>query len=214
MLEARLSGDASSVEPVQLIVDTGAPSYVYLNPELIRGIEVPERHYVTRGKGFNGPFERMTGRVRWFTIGEVRFPDLVVHFDETDFRNLGQGVGLIGNEVLRNFDLVFDYSAATLSMRPNARFDIGSAGDRSGVDLEPHRQGAIVRSVAAGSAASEIGLARGAIVTRLDGRRIEQDNFDESRKLLSSARDAVAICWYGGGSEEEVCRQLPLSDRP
>jgi hypothetical protein len=214
LLTARLSIDAASSESVQLIVDTGAPSYVYLNPDLTGKIKVPQRHYLTRGKGFNGPFERMTGRVDTFSIGTIGFNDLVTHFDRTDFKDLGRGVGLIGNAVLRNVDLLFDYSAGTLSMRPNVRFNPASAADRSGIDLEPHRLGAIVQSIAEGSAASAVGVEPGDVITRLDGQRIEQSNFDESKALLSSNREAVDICWRSGNTAtEEMCQRLPLRDR-
>jgi predicted aspartyl protease len=214
LLAARMSSGASSAESVQLIVDTGAPSYVYLNPDLTQRIDIPRRHYLTRGNGFNGPFERMTGRVETFGIGTIGFNDLVTHFDRTDFKDLGRGAGLIGNRVLRNFDLLFDYSAGTLSMRPNTRFDSGSAADRSGIDLEPHRVGAIVQSVAEDSTASGIGLERGDVVTRLDGQRVGQSNFDELKELLSLNREAVEICWRSGSTEaEEVCKRLPLRDR-
>ena len=56
------------------------------------------------------------------TSAGFKFDDLLVNFDRTDFKDLGRGVGLIGNGVLANFDLVLDYSARTLSIRPNARF--------------------------------------------------------------------------------------------
>jgi hypothetical protein len=213
LLATGLSSGAS-IESVQLIVDTGAPSYVYLNPDLTQRIEVPRRHFLTRGDGFNGPFERMTGRVATFRVGAIVFNDLVTHFDRTDFKDLRRGVGLIGNGVLRNFDVLFDYSAGTLSMRPNSRFDSGSTADRSGIDLEPHRLGAIVQSVAEDSAAGGVGLKHGDIVTRLDGQRVAQRNFDELKALLSSKREAVDICWHSGSTEEEgVCKRLTLRDR-
>jgi hypothetical protein len=207
----RLRDDDSTAEGVKLLVDTGAPSYTYVNPELIDGLDVPSRSYVTRGNGFNGPFERTSGRLRRFDIGGHGFDDLLVHFDRTDFKDLGRGVGLIGNGVLANFDLLLDYSASTLSIRPNARFEVASAADRSGIDLEPHTLGGIVQSIADGSGASEIGMKRGDIVTHLDGRQIEPAGFDQAKALLSSARTDVEICWRSG--IQERCTRLPLEDR-
>ena len=207
----RLQDENSTADDVKLLVDTGAPSYTYLNPELVGGMDVPRRSYLTRGNGFNGPFERQSGRLRRFDIGAYRFDDLLVHFDRTDFEDLGRGVGLIGNGVLANFDLVLDYSARTLSMRPNARFAAASAADRSGIDLEPHALGGIAQSIAQGSGASEIGLKRGDIVTQLDGRKIEPAGFDEAKKLLSSDREDVEVCWRSEIGER--CTRLPLADR-
>ena len=207
----RLRDENSTADGVKLLVDTGAPAYTYLNPELVNGMDVPGRSYLTRGNGFNGPFERHSARLRRFDIGAYGFDDLLVHFDRTDFKDLGRGVGLIGNGVLANFDVVLDYSAKTLSIRPNARFSAVSAADRSGIDLEPHVLGGIAQSVAEGSGASEIGLRRGDVVTHLDGEKIELGSFDQAKKLLGSARTNVEICWRSGS--EERCSRLPLADR-
>ena len=203
--------DDNSTAGVKLLVDTGAPSFAYMNPDLIDGMDVPVPGYLTRGNGFNGPFERRSARLRGFDIGGIKFDDLLVDFDRTDFKDLGRGVGLIGNGVLANFDLVLDYSAKTLSIRPNARFSAVSAADRSGIDLEPHTLGGIVKSIADGSGASKIGLTRGDIVTHLDGRKIESSGFDQARKLLSSVRADVDICWRSENKEQ--CARLSLADR-
>jgi hypothetical protein len=51
-------------------------------------------------------------------------------------------------------------------------------------------------------------------VTRLDGQRVGQSNFDELKELLSLNREAVEICWRSGSTEaEEACKRLPLRDR-
>jgi len=207
----KLHDENSTADGVKLLVDTGAPLYAYMNPELIDGMDVPSRSYLTRGNGFNGPFERRSGRLRVFDIGGHRFDDLLVNFDRTDFKDLGRGVGLIGNGVLANFDLLLDYSARTLSIRPNAHFTAVSAADRSGIDLEPHTLGGIVQSIADGSGAGKIGLKRGDVVTRLDGRKLESGNFDQGKSLLSSDRANIEICWRSENREQ--CTQLPMADR-
>jgi C-terminal processing protease CtpA/Prc len=113
--------------------------------------------------------------------------------------------------VLRNFDLIFDYRAGTLAMRRNARFDEKSRADRSGIDLQPHRLGAIVRSVADGSAAGKLGLKPGDVVTDIDGQDLRQETFDAVKELLSSDRQTLTLCWRS--QSERSCEPLPLVDR-
>jgi hypothetical protein len=206
-----LQGARARAESVRLLVDSGAPAYAYLNPDLTKRIAVPARNYLTRGRSFNGPYERVTARLAAFSLGGFEFPGLVTHFDRTDFKDLGKAVGLIGNGVLRNFDLIFDYRAGTLAMRRNARFDPNSTADRSGIDLQPHRLGAIVRSVAPGSAAEKLGLKPGEVLTEIDGRSIRSDTFDAVKDLLSSDRQALTLCWRA--QNERSCQPLPLVDR-
>ncbi|HET9448184.1 MAG TPA: aspartyl protease family protein, partial [Steroidobacteraceae bacterium] len=179
VIAVQLRSGRTRSESVRLLVDSGAPSYAYMNPDLIKRIAVPARNYVTRGRSFNGPYERVTARLAAFSVAGFAFPGLVTHFDRTDFKDLGRAVGLIGNGVLRNFDLIFDYRAGTLALRPNAHFTANSRADRSGIDLQPHRSGAIVRSVATGSEAERLGLKAGDVVTDIDGQSLGADSFDE-----------------------------------
>ncbi|MEZ0472819.1 aspartyl protease family protein [Luteimonas salinilitoris] len=211
VITAQLRGEGSSQESVGLILDSGAPFYLYLNPDLTEGVGIPLRHSLMRGKGFYGPIERITGRVAKFSIGRFAFDDQVTYFDRADFKDLPKAIGLIGNGVLRNFDLVLDYSAREVSMRPIAGFDTGSVADRSGINLLPHRSGAYAQSVVAGSPADGVGLRSGDVVTHLDGERIERSSFDALKERLSSDREAVDICWRSAAGE--VCERLPLSDR-
>jgi predicted aspartyl protease len=210
VISVQLKGARARIEPVRLLVDTGAPAYAYLNPDLTRRIDVPARNYLTRGRAFNGPYERVTARLAAFSLGGFEFQGLVTHFDRTDFKDLGRAVGLIGNGVLRNFDLIFDYRAGTLAMRPNARFDPNSSADRSGIDLQPHRLGGVVRSVASDSAAGKLGLKPGDVVTDIDGQSLRYD-FDAAKDLLRSKRQTLTLCWRSQSARS--CEPLPLVDR-
>jgi hypothetical protein len=211
VISVQLQGARARSESVRLLVDSGAPAYAYLNPDLTKRIAVPARNYLTRGRSFNGPYERVTARLAAFSLGGFEFPGLVTHFDRTDFKDLGKAVGLIGNGVLRNFDLIFDYRAGTLAMRRNARFDANSRADRSGIDLQPHRLGAIVRSVAPDSTPAKFGLKPGDVVTDIDGRSLQSDTFDGVKELLRSDRQTLTLCWRS--QIERSCQPLPLVDR-
>lgn len=212
VIGVQLQGARARAESVRLLVDSGAPAYAYMNPDLTKRIAVPARNYLTRGRSFNGPYERVTARLAAFSLGGFEFPGLVTHFDRTDdFKDLSRAVGLIGNGVLRNFDLIFDYRAGTLAMRRNARFDANSKADRSGIDLQPHRLGAIVRSVAPSSAAEKLGLKPGDVVTDIDGQSFRSDTFDTVKHLLSSDRQTLTLCWRS--QSERSCQPLPLVDR-
>lgn len=211
VVTVRLQDADSGPESVRLLIDSGAPFYLYLNPDLTEGIGTPPRHYLVRSKGFYGPVERATGRLARFSIGRFEFDDQLAHFDRTDYKNLPKAIGLIGNGVLRNFDLVLDYAGQTVSLRHNAAFDAGSTADRSGMHLVPHRLGASAQSVAAGSPADTIGLSSGDVVTHLDGKQISPGNFDALKALLGSDRQAIDICWKAASGTS--CAKLPLSDR-
>lgn len=198
-------------ESVGMLIDTGAPGYLYLNPDLTRGIRLPARHFRVRSRGFYGALERRTARIDHVDLAQFAFPAQLASFDATDFKTLPGAIGLIGSSTLRNFDWVLDYGARTVSLRPNAQFTTASPADRSGIDLLPHRLGAYAQSVAAGSPAADIGVTDGAVVTRIDGQTLTPATFDPLKALLASARERLAICWLV--ATIETCAQLRLQDR-
>lgn len=194
----------------KLLVDTGAPFYLYINPDLHTKIELPTRFYESKGNGFNGSYHRFTGRLEKLTIGKYHFTKLATHFDRTDFRDLA-GIGLLGNALLKKFDLVFDYSSETLFVRPNSEFSDESALDKSGLDIKPHSKGAIVLAVAPNTAADRVGLKAQDVITDFDAIPISAANFDELKNLLSSEKNHTKLCWIN--DVKKMCAQLALSPR-
>ena len=204
------SSDAISNNSSKLLVDTGAPFYLYINPEIDTEVELPDQYYETRGKGFNGPYHRYTGRLESLTLGQYRFAKLAAHFDKADFRDLA-GVGLLGNALLKNFDLMFDYSSEILFIRSNSMFSEKSTLDKSGLDIKPHDKGAIVLSVAPSSAADTIGLKSRNIITDFDSVPISSENFDDFKNLLSSEKINTRLCWADDAKRK--CGLLTPSSR-
>ena len=194
----------------KLLVDTGAPFYLYINPELDTEVELPVQYYETIGKSFNGPYHRYTGRLGSLNLGRYRFSNLAAHFDKADFRDL-DGVGLLGNALLKNFDLIFDYSSGILFIRSNTEFSAQSTLDKSGLDIKPHNEGAIVTSVAPNTAADAVGLKARDIITGFDLTLISPENFDEFKTLLSSEKAKTRLCWMRNAKRK--CAELMLSPR-
>ena len=200
----------SAANNAKFLIDTGAPFYLYINPDLHPLLELPVQYYETKGSGFNGPYHRYTGRLEQLTIGEYSFPNLATHFDKTDYQDL-EGIGLIGNGLLKKFDLVFDYASETLFIKSHSQFNNKSLVDRSGLDIKPHRKGAIVHSVALNSAAANAGLKTGDIITKFNGELILPATFDEFKAKLSSEIDTTQLCW--DREAMEMCEQITLSKR-
>jgi len=204
------SADENTANSSILLVDTGAPFYLYVNPKLDAEVELPDHYYETKGISFNGPYHRYTGRLENLILGQYHFTKLAAHFDKADFRDL-VGVGLLGNALLKNFDLMFDYSSETLFIRSNSEFSDKSALDKSGLDVKPHNKGAIVRSVAPNTAADTLGLKARDIITGFDSVQISPANFDEFKNLLSSEKAYTELCWIR--DTQKKCSQLMLSPR-
>jgi membrane-associated protease RseP (regulator of RpoE activity) len=119
--------------------------------------------------------------------------------------------GLLGNEVLSRFNLIFDYPNERMFIKPNQSFPVPLYLDRSGLLIRPHRLGAVVKSVAKDSAAYAIGLKTNDLITSIDGTLMTHLNITELKRLLSSEREAVSVCWML--ADEQTCGELALTSR-
>jgi clan AA aspartic protease (TIGR02281 family) len=104
-------------EPIPMIVDTGTP-VTSISKETAQklGLELrPEKRFSLHGTG--GELSVYTVTIPEFVIGDGRFPSLeanVIEGQRKDARQLN--VGLLGEDVLRGFDLLFDTKAGHLRL--------------------------------------------------------------------------------------------------
>jgi hypothetical protein len=106
--------DFASGEAVELLVREHAKFPI---PETM------ERAYL--GTGLSGDVHGAIGRVASFTIGHRSLFDVAAVFPNAVTRSKQNGAdAVIGNRLLRRFDLIFDYDAGTLWLRPNDAFDL------------------------------------------------------------------------------------------
>jgi hypothetical protein len=119
--------------------------------------------------------------------------------------------GLLGNEVLSRFNLVFDYPNERMFLTPNQNFSVPLTADRSGLLLRPHQSGAVVKSIAVGSAGDGSNLRVGDIITRFDDKALTRLNIADLKRVLGSDRETVSVCWLSGAQPR--CGNLELSSR-
>lgn len=191
------------------VVDTGAPDYIYLNQKLSADITFPPEYFETKTQNFDGEQVLKTSRIEFFGLGNAEFQKVAAH-DLPYFKD-EHGVGMIGSGLLRDFDVHFNYQEGFIALARNKRFSHKTDIDRSGLVLEPHRRGALIEQVVEDSHAAELGITAPAIMKKINGKKITENNFDELRQLLSSEAQFVDICWQVNGSER--CGKLALEER-
>lgn len=110
----------------RLMVDTGADNALSLVTGSRQGIALPEKILGTgMGGGINGATAFKLGRVKSIKIGRYLFRDVLTSFVEPVTRSTirrGGRQGLIGEEILRRFSLIFDYSRGRMILEPNGAF--------------------------------------------------------------------------------------------
>jgi hypothetical protein len=110
--------------PIECYIDFASGEAIELLVRADAGFPVPERlEPVYLGTGLSGDIHGGVGRVTSLTIGPYTFRDVAAAFPPAEVRSKqGRADAVIGNQLLRRFNLVFDYADSTLWIRPNGKF--------------------------------------------------------------------------------------------
>jgi len=208
-VNARLKDNDGVEADYAFIIDTGAPDYVYLNEKLTDKLEFPNDYFETHTQNFDGKQVVETSRIDFFGLGDSEFENVAAH-NLLSFED-PYGIGLIGSGLLRKFNVHFNYQDESITLVKNKFFSHKTDIDRSGLVMEPHRLGGVIKQVAKNSHAAELGFTEQAIVKEINGKAITEDNFDELRRLFRSDAQSVNVCWQTNGGTK--CGDLKLEDR-
>ena len=125
--------------PVKLLVDTGSSDAIWLFED--EDINIPEKHYKDfLGKGLNGDVFGRRTKVNSFKLGRFALEDAKAAFPDMEsyssIKNLSSRNGSVGGEVLKRFNIVFDYQRNKITLRKNSLFDAPFKYNLSGLDLQ------------------------------------------------------------------------------
>ncbi len=160
--------------PTTCTLDTGARDSVSLFTPFVEahpGV-VPARLTApgVNGFGVGGPHVGRLGRVQTLSFGGLTLRDLVGDYTTQSKGGLAMPfIGAnVGGAVWKRFTMTLDYRQLTMTLTPNADFDMRDHWDRSGVFLV--NTGAItIIDVRPGTPAANAGLAMGDVIVSVDG---------------------------------------------
>lgn len=127
--------------PVKLLVDIGNSDAVWLFQGRSEFIKVPLKNFDDfLGKGFSGDVEGKRGRIQKFQIANFEFNKPVAAFpDSTSIRNVTMvpdRMGSVGGEIMKRFDVVFDYQNQQLYLKKNNHYSSPFNYNKSGVEIQ------------------------------------------------------------------------------
>ena len=209
--------DSSREVPVTLLVDTGTSDALLLraasHPDLTpRGRLIrPSRGVLA--EGMNGPMRGSVGRVKRLTLGSLVLDDVVTCFvDEKDIAPaVGQGIhGVIGNEVLQRFNVVFDYAGGRMFLRPGQQSARAFEFDMAGLVLQARRDGTLaVLDVVAESPAGRAGAESGDILIAIDGQDVRGLGNERTLGMLRTPGRTIALTLNRAG--RQMTRRVTLA---
>ena len=127
--------------PVKLLVDTGSSDALWLFHDPEKGVEIPDKNYDDfLGKGLSGDIFGKRTRLKGIRIGDFLLNDAKAAFPYREsfsaIKNLGNRNGSLGGEVLKRFNMVFDYSRKRIYLKKNSNFKDPFQYNLAGIDLQ------------------------------------------------------------------------------
>ena len=126
------------------------------------------------GKGLGGDVEGFSGRIHKLRLGNLYFNNLISSFQDLDSTLLKQDKvyrnGLIGNLLLERFDVVIDFSAKKLFLKPKKDYNKAFDFDKSGLTIFAFGEGLnkyYIKYVSDNSPASEVDIRPGDIIQKI-----------------------------------------------
>ncbi|TDE02259.1 aspartyl protease family protein [Flavobacterium sandaracinum] len=126
---------------VKLLIDIGNSDAVWLFQDRSALIKVPVKNFNDfLGRGFSGDVEGKRGRLQKFKMANFEFSKPVAAFpDSISIRNVTMvpdRMGSIGGEIMKRFDVVFDYQNQRLYLKKNSEFSTPFSYNKTGVEIQ------------------------------------------------------------------------------
>ncbi|WP_435624985.1 aspartyl protease family protein [Flagellimonas sp.] len=198
-VEATVLTEDSKNVPVKLLVDTGSSDALWLFHLPEKGLHVPEKHYEDYlGRGLSGDIFGKRSKVNGIRIGDFELKDAKAAFPYKEaigfLKNMGDRSGSLGGEILRRFNIVFDYSRGTVKLKKNGNFKTPFQYNLAGIELQHNGLRYIAESIANANG----------VVQQKDGSFGDVQILFENRARLSLVPEIVVSSIRAGSPAAEA----------
>ncbi len=178
----------------RLLLDTGAGLYVLLHTGLdTTDQDLPQRIISSPiARGLGGEVDGNVGRAKSITLGEQSLDEVVTYFQqlEPDMIDSSRQImrdGIIGNSLLKRFNLTIDYVQEAVYIYPTRRWKRKISFDRSGLLISAtgvKLNRFVVAGVLAGSPAAEAGVQVNDRIKKINGLGSDLITLDQVLRKL------------------------------
>jgi hypothetical protein len=203
--------------PARFDIDTGSRSELDITSPFVARHRLRQGYRpgisTITGWGVGGASRSYVVRLPSVTFGTVKVGSVVAGLSEAKSGSISDPnyEGNVGSGLLKRFVATFDYRGKTMYLK---RLDPQPADagrfDRSGMWINAADQGFAVVYVAEGGPAAEAGVAKGDLITAINGKRASAEGLSDARTLLRTlpAGSTVELSLIRSGASRVVRIQL------
>lgn len=135
-------GIDSNYIPVKLLIDTGGSDALWLFENKKKKIMPLDGQYFEDylGKGLSGSVYGKRSKIESFSLQDFEFSNVNVAFPDSSSisiaRNFKDRSGSISGELLKRFNIIFDYGNGKITLKKNSHFKMPFNYNKSGIVLE------------------------------------------------------------------------------
>lgn len=174
------------------LLDLGAGSSI-LTSQCARQNKLEERlhfqikSYTNQG-GIGGESSSCSFRADTFRLGNFKLtaPILRYSHDKKGALSYRDYIGLLGNDILEQFDVILDFPDSSLYLRPNKKYNRKQTFSSTGfayVDRTDICEGWIIRALYENLPAEKAGLKIGDIILAINGIQVKNIPFEEQERF-------------------------------
>lgn len=140
-IDGVVKGNSEEV-PVKLLIDTGGSDALWLFEDKSKGLTPVDGKYFEDylGKGLSGSVHGKRTKISSFSLKSFEFKDVNVAFPDSSSisiaRNYKDRSGSISGELLKRFNIIFDYGNGKITLKKNSSFKAPFYYNKSGIVLE------------------------------------------------------------------------------
>jgi hypothetical protein len=199
-INATILDDFNQEIDARLLIDCGASHAISLFESTDDRLEIPDNSiYTFVGVGLSGDIYGHIGRAKRFTMGNYKIKKPLVTYPDEESVNISgydnDRSGSIGADILRRFDVIFDYRGNEMLLKPNSSFKNPFKYNLSGIDVTtpiPDVSVFQITKVRKGSPAWIAGLEVGDQIVTINGVETVEYKLSNIIQLLQS-RDGRRI---------------------
>lgn len=191
-------------------IDTGSDGVLSINSPFVKKhalLQSLNKQFDSSQRGLGGESKTIDMRMSDFQLGRYVIPSPVVALSQDSEGALASDTndGPLGNEILRRFRIVLDYSRRRMMLEPNGYLSDPIEAGMSGIDFDTEECRPFkVKKVREDSPAAEAGIKAGDEIVALDGRPFKNIPSFEMEKLLSKNGAEYSLTLNRAGKEVVV----------